>query len=122
MKLDKNLLDQTMATKVLSRSIKQLGSRDWLERSKVFQAQDLTNDESVDLFSPENTCSLSQQCEVTKFLVRIGLDARIYNTTPDLTERYYLITFVPNAAFVEKQLLTADEARRLDKDFVRAQR
>lgn len=117
MGLERRLLDQGMASKVVTRSIKQIGSKEWVEKLKTFQGQDISRTSIVDLFDPQSDCVLNQNCEVNKFLVHFGLDPRVYGSSA--AQAYYVMTFVPNADFVEAKPLSESDAANLDKNFVR---
>lgn len=119
LQLDQQLLDKAMATKVVSRSIKMIGSKDWIEKLKVFQSQDLVNSMTINLLNPQDSCVVNKTCDVTKYLIRIGLDARVYGESVYAQAAYYMMTFVPNAEFIEQRRITEEEAKNIDKNFVR---
>ena len=108
-----------MAHKLLNRSIKENGSRDWIEQVKPYQGQDLATEMHVNLMG-RNTCLINNDCSVAKYLVRVSEDARAGCNTPNqCIENYYAVTYASSASFLETRSITKDEASHLDKDFVR---
>ena len=72
----------------------------------------------VNLFNAQDDCVMKQNCGPMKYLVHIGLDKLFYGSIPNF-EAFYEMNFSADANVVEIKLISKEEAKDLDGNFVK---